>query len=239
MGHRLWRETEEKLNAILSGDDSLSLQTLSSIRSLIINPTTSDLTISAILEALTHTLSLHHRRHDHYRILSLLAELSLHHPNLSPSVSTSLFSLSSTLLSDVASSPRLAAAALSALLSVAAINDLDDSLLVSLCFRPCVAVRVWFLKNAMRFGMRPNLLLTVLLGFTKDPYPCVRQAALNGLVHVCESVVEVDDCGIIEGCYFRSVELLQDREDYVRIAAVRSVSWLPSFFFLFFWFVKL
>lgn len=72
--------------------------------------------------------------------------------------------------------------------------------------------------------MRPNLLLTVLLGFTKDPYPCVRQAALNGLVHVCECVVEVDDCGIIEGCYFHSVELLQDREDYVRIAAVRSVS---------------
>lgn len=72
--------------------------------------------------------------------------------------------------------------------------------------------------------MRPNLLLTVMLGFTKDPYPCVRQAALNGLVHVCESMVEVDDCGIIEGCYFRSVELLQDREDYVRIAAVRSAS---------------
>jgi len=78
--------------------------------------------------------------------------------------------------------------------------------------------------------MRPNLLLTVLLGFTKDPYPCVRQTALNGLVCVCESGVEVDDCGIIEGCYFRAVGLLQDREDYVRVAAVRSVSWLPSFF---------
>lgn len=75
----------------------------------------------------------------------------------------------------------------------------------------------------MRFSIRPNLLLTVMLGFTKDPFPCVREAALSGLVGVCCSGIAVEDYDIVEGCYFRGVELLTDQHDYVRLAAVRVV----------------
>ncbi|KAL2901109.1 Protein SIEL [Bienertia sinuspersici] len=63
-----------------------------------------------------------------------------------------------------------------------------------------------------------------MLGFTKDPFPCVRNAALQGLVRVCDSGVVVEDSKIIEGCFFRSVELLNDHEDYVRLSAIRAVS---------------
>ncbi|KAJ8564461.1 hypothetical protein K7X08_000921 [Anisodus acutangulus] len=63
----------------------------------------------------------------------------------------------------------------------------------------------------------------VLLGFTKDPYPDIRNVALDGLADLCECVV-VEDEGIIQSCYFRAVELLFDSEDSVRCSAVRAVS---------------
>uniref|UniRef100_A0A803NEC0 Integrator complex subunit 4/Protein SIEL C-terminal Ig-like domain-containing protein n=1 Tax=Chenopodium quinoa TaxID=63459 RepID=A0A803NEC0_CHEQI len=75
----------------------------------------------------------------------------------------------------------------------------------------------------MKLSVPPNLLLPVMLGFTKDPYPCVRKSALEGLVGVCDSGVVVEDYGIVEGCYFRAVELLLDQHDYVRLAALRAI----------------
>ncbi|XP_057523807.1 protein SIEL isoform X2 [Amaranthus tricolor] len=230
MEQQLWRETEEKFNTSnLIGDsnnnnnNAISLQTLSSCRSLIINPSTSNLTISSILKTLIHTLFSSNHRHYHHHIFSLLSTLSFHHPSFSPSISSSILSLSSSLISDPSSSPRLAAAALSLLLSISAVDDLDDSLLVSLCFRPCMSVRVWFLNNALKFSIRPNLLLTVMLGFSEDPIPCVRKAALEGLVRICDSGIFVEDSAFVEGCYFRAVELLGDQHDYVRFSAVRAV----------------
>ncbi|CAK9162370.1 unnamed protein product [Ilex paraguariensis] len=62
----------------------------------------------------------------------------------------------------------------------------------------------------------------VLLGFTKDPYPYIRKAALDGLAGLPKSVI-VDDQSLIEGCYVRAVELLYDMEDCVRCSAVRTV----------------
>lgn len=61
------------------------------------------------------------------------------------------------------------------------------------------------------------------LGFTKDPYPYVREAALNGLVCLSKRVV-FEDVDLIQGCCCRAVELLRDHEDCVRCAAVRVVS---------------
>lgn len=95
---------------------------------------------------------------------------------------------------------------------------------MSLCFGPSVTSRLWLLRNAGRFGVQSHMLFTVFFGFTKDPYPYVREAALNGLTGLCRAGVVFDDLGAIEGCFFRAVELLQDMEDCVRHAAVPAVS---------------
>lgn len=53
----------------------------------------------------------------------------------------------------------------------------------------------------------------------------MRKEALDGLVGLSENGV-IEDRDMIEGCYFRAVELLNDMEDCVRLAAVRTVcSW--------------
>lgn len=71
-----------------------------------------------------------------------------------------------------------------------------------------------------------------MLGFTKDPYPLVRKVALDGLVGLSKSSV-IEDCGVIEGCYSRAVDLLGDAEDSVRCAAVHAVRYrLPESSFL-------
>lgn len=104
---------------------------------------------------------------------------------------------------------------------VSAINELDDRSFLSLCFGSSVSIRTWLLNNAERFQIRPSLLFTVFLGFTKDPYPYVRKAALDGLAGLGDTILE--DGSMIEGCYCRAIELLNDVEDCVRSAAVRVV----------------
>lgn len=71
-------------------------------------------------------------------------------------------------------------------------------------------------------GVRPSVLLTVLLGITKDPYPCVREAALDGLV-LLSNRIAVDDKSLTECCYFRATELLFDAQKSIRCSAVRVV----------------
>ncbi|XP_021769635.1 LOW QUALITY PROTEIN: protein SIEL-like [Chenopodium quinoa] len=217
MEQQLWRETQKNLTTTTN---TLSLQLLSRLQTLITNPSTSPSTITTILETLINSPSLPPNHH----IFSLLHSLSLHHPSFSSPLSSSLPSITTSLLSDPTSSAITAAASLSLLVSLSAAYSLDDSLVISLCFRPCVSVRVWVLNNVMKLSVPPNLLLPVMLGFTKDPYPCVRKSALEGLVGVCDSGVVVEDYGIVEGCYFRAVELLLDQHDYVRLAALRAVS---------------
>jgi len=112
--------------------------------------------------------------------------------------------------------------------------ELDDRSFVSLCFGPSVSVRSWLLRNAERFSIGPYVLLTLFLGFTKDPYPYVRKIALDGLVGLSKAG-DIEDPGMIQGCYCRAVELLRDMEDCVRSAAVRAVRYLSlKFIFLFF-----
>lgn len=69
-----------------------------------------------------------------------------------------------------------------------------------------------------------HVLFTMFLGFTEDPYPYVRKASLDGLLGLCKSGNVFEDISVIEGCYFRAVELLQDNEHSVRSAAIRVVS---------------
>lgn len=214
-------------------DEPLSLQALASIRSLIINPYTSNSTIATILQILTRSLELNTdplaRRH----ILKLLTDLASSRTHLSPLI-----------VDSVRSNCLPTAESLSALVSISERdrslrNEIDDRSFVSLCFGSLVSVRLWLLRNAERFGVGPHVLLTVFLGFTKDPYPYVRKAALDGLAGLCKYDA-FEDRGVIEGCYCRAVELLQDAEDCVRAAAVcvvrsGSLNYLYFIFLLIFY----
>ncbi|KAG7965208.1 hypothetical protein I3843_09G212000 [Carya illinoinensis] len=204
-------------------EDSLSPETLASLRSLVITPSTPDTTISSIFQTLTRSLQLSRDPLVLHHTLKLLSDLASYRPSLSSSVSE-LVRSHALLSSD---STRLAAESLDVLASIAEREgtpvDLDDRSFVSLCFGPSVSVRSWLLRNAERFRIGPHVLLTTFLGFTRDPYPYVRKTALDGLVGLSKPSV-VEDLDMIQACYCRAVELLLDAEDYVRSAAVRAVS---------------
>ncbi|XP_060674160.1 protein SIEL isoform X1 [Ziziphus jujuba] len=210
-----------------SSEETVSPNALASMRSLIVNPSTPESTISSIFETLTRSLQLSTNKLVLRHILKLLYDLASHHSSLSRLVFDSVRSHS--LLST--ESARLAVEALDVLASIAehdraalvpAMDELDEGFFASLCFSPSASLRPWLLRNAERLHVRPYLLFTVFLGFTKDPYPYVRKVALDGLVGLSKNGV-IEDRGMIRGCYFRAVELLTDMEDCVRSAAVRTV----------------
>lgn len=101
-------------------------------------------------------------------------------------------------------------------------GKLEDGFFLSLCFGPSMSARLWLLNNAGMFPIRPSVLFTVFLGFTKDPYPYVRKASLDGLVGLSKHGV-IEDPILVDGCYHRAVQLLDDMEDCVRSSAVRAV----------------
>jgi len=185
----------------------LSLHKLSSIRSILINPSTPNSTLSQILKTLTNSQNPTHHT------LTLLS-----HPSLSHLQTTAISSTVDSLAS----------------ISQLTFTKLDDERFVSLCFGQSISGRVWMLRNAgLIFNVRPALLFTVLLGFTNDPYPNVRAASLEGLVRLSERG-EFNDVSMINGCYQRAVQLLDDMEDDVRLAAVRvvrSLFWIQSLTF--------
>ncbi|XP_028111999.1 LOW QUALITY PROTEIN: protein SIEL-like [Camellia sinensis] len=226
MEQQLGAKFEQILNE--PTDASTSLQALSLARSLILNPSTSDSTISSLLQTLSLSLQPDRDPLSLRHTLSLLSDLAAHRRHLSQSIFQTVHSFS--LLCNPTST-RTLAASLSVLASIAESNqtlasdlsELSESLFLKLCFFPSVSVRHWLLLNAERFWIRPPLLLTVFLGFTKDPYPYVRKVALDGLFGLCKSIV-VEDCTLVESCYCRGVELLSDMEDCVRSSAVRAVA---------------
>ncbi|XP_065871773.1 protein SIEL isoform X2 [Euphorbia lathyris] len=195
----LWSSWEQSLNA----DKPLSLQSLVSIRSLIVNPHTSNSTVCSILETLTRFLNQTTDPLTRHHTVKLLTDLASCHPLIFHSVPLATESIAD-------GDPNI-------------ITELDDSLFVSMCFGASVSERLRLLRNAEKLGVQPCVLLTVFLGFTKDPYPYVRKEALDGLVGLCRYGV-FQDRSLIEGCYYRGVELLKDAEDCVRSAAVRLVS---------------
>ncbi|KAL2344302.1 hypothetical protein Fmac_005587 [Flemingia macrophylla] len=59
----------------------------------------------------------------------------------------------------------------------------DNAQLVLLCFGESVVAHTWMPQNAwQQFRVQLASLLAMLLGFTKDPYPHMREAALQRLV---------------------------------------------------------
>ncbi|XP_028240545.1 protein SIEL isoform X4 [Glycine soja] len=187
-----------------TSEQPLSLRTLCTMRSLLLHPSTPQHTVSSILETLARSPS-HHA-------LKLLSDAAALRPDLA---------LSPPLLP---SPQRLAVEALA--ISLTRLN-LDDTRFASLCFGASVPVRAWMLRNAgAEFEVRHGLLLGVLLGFTKDPFPHVRASALEGLVGFCERGGESKDVGLVDACYRRAVRLLRDVDPSVRFSAVRVVaSW--------------
>ncbi|XP_073149060.1 protein SIEL [Henckelia pumila] len=189
--------------------------------SLITNPFTSHPTLSSLVETLIPNLPNFDRPN---KIFPLLAAISRRSPQLS---STIISAVKDFIFLPSVPIPYLPHA-LSLLLDADHSNTIgtdpfcDESLFLSLCFWPCVKTRRWVAQNVGAFRVRPSVLLTVLLGITKDPYPCVREAALDGLVMLSKRIA-VHDKSLTECCYFRATELLFDAEKSVRCSAVRAV----------------
>lgn len=210
-------------------DEPYNIQTLAVARSLIRSPSTSEQAISVIFKTLAHLLQLNNNNLTIHHVIKLLSDLAFHRTHLAHPI---FDVIRSYLLLCKDECTKLATYSLAALVSVAchdhtlcsAMDEISEGLFLLLCFRPCVSVRLWLLLNAERFHIRPYLLVTVLLGFTKDPYPYLRKASLDGLSSLRKAIDVEDRGGVIEGCYFRAVELLEDSEDCVRSAAVGVVS---------------
>ncbi|KAL8039033.1 hypothetical protein ABFX02_10G009000 [Erythranthe guttata] len=189
--------------------------------SLISNPFTSEQSLTSLLETLVAHLQ--NPEINHAILFSLLSALSNHHPRLRRRISAAAHAF---VLLPTTATPTLPHAL--SLIEPAELTPFDpfsdESMFLSLCFWQCVKTRRWTLRNVSKFHVRPSVFLTVLLGLTKDPYPYIREAALDGLVMLSNGGIVVDDRSLIECCYFRSVELLFDAENSVRCSAVRAVS---------------
>ncbi|KAI3472839.1 hypothetical protein Pfo_029968 [Paulownia fortunei] len=216
MEHRLLSDVDRTLDQ----NPNLSSKSTDAVISLITNPLTSDPTLTSLLETLI--LHLQNPNSNYHRILSLLSALSHHHPRLRHRIAAAAHAFIILPSTPTPSLPH-ALPLLDPAHSTPLDPFFDESLFLSLCFWECVKTRRWILKNVSKFRVRPSVLLTVLLGLTKDPYPYIREAALDGLVMLSNGIV-VEDQSLVEGCYFRAVELLFDAENSVRCSAVRAVS---------------
>jgi len=216
--------------------ESINLDTLASIRSLIINADTSDSVISSVFDFLTGLLSrgnsaiLHH-------VLKLLSDLAFRRKELAPQIFDSILSNLLRLHNTVAeaSHERAAVESLAVLASLsertpsiaAALSKIDGEVFASICLGAPISSRLWLLRNADRFNVPSSVLFTLFLGFSKDPYPYIRKVALDGLINICNAG-DFNHTHAVEGCYTRAVELLSDAEDSVRSSAVRAVSYFSD-----------
>ncbi|XP_057808218.1 protein SIEL isoform X2 [Salvia miltiorrhiza] len=212
---------EQRLVAAVGRNPNLSPKSSVAVLSLITNPCTSDSTLTTIVETLN--LHLQNPNSNHQQILSLLSALSDYHPRLRHRVGAAVHAFILLPSTPTSALPH-ALSFLNPADSTALDLFSDESLFLSLCFYECVKTRKWMLRNVSKFRMRPSVLLTVLLGFTKDPYPYIREAALDGLVMILNDGVVVEDRSLVGGCYFRAAELLFDADNSVRRSAVRAVS---------------
>ncbi|MCD7451511.1 hypothetical protein HAX54_012396 [Datura stramonium] len=214
---------EHILRSNLETNENNSPQAILRALSLVSNPSTSDSTLSSIAKILIISLENPNPNSNshlflHHHILRLFSLLFHHRPHVHHDVISAVRAFS--LLPST--STRSLADAL-ACLSISDSNLNDESTFLYLVLQPCVSVRHWLLLNVSKFDIRPSVLFTVLIGLTKDPYPLIRNVALNGLADLCKCIV-VEDENLIQGCYFRAVKCLFDSEDSVRCSAVRAVS---------------
>lgn len=215
--------------------ESVSLDTLASIRSLIINVDTSDSVISSVFEFLTGLLSRGDSAilHLHY-VLKLLSDLASQRKELAPQIFDSVLSSLLRPQND-ANHGRVAVESLAVLASLSetnpsistALSKIDGEVFASICLGAPISSRLWLLRNAERFNVPSSVLFTLFLGFSKDPYPYIRKLALDGLINICKAG-DFDHTHAVQGCYTRAVELLSDAEDSIRSSAVRAVSFFFS-----------
>ncbi|KAI3987806.1 hypothetical protein MKX01_019187 [Papaver californicum] len=185
-----------------------SIQYLSSIRSLIINPYTSKNIIFTVFETLTQCLhqlpqqeqnlenQFQYQNQNHY--LKLLCHIATNHRDFTRIVFDTVRSFA--FISSVNSQFKVES--LSVLLTIAehdgnlvsATIDYDENVIIELCFDSYVSVRHWILKN-------------VFVRVFNDPYPYVRRIALNGLVRLKKSVMEFKNGGLTAEGYNRAVDL--------------------------------
>ncbi|KAL6534441.1 hypothetical protein OROHE_013366 [Orobanche hederae] len=216
MEHRLLSD----IGRAFDPNPNFSRKSTGAIIALITNSFTSDQTLTSVLETLI--LHLQNPNSNHQKILSLLSALSRHHPRLCHLISAAAHSfivLPSTPTSSIPHALLLIDPAHSTLPN----PFHDESLFLSLCFWQCVRIRGWILRNVTKFCVSPSVLLMDLLGFTKDPYPNIRGLALDGLAMLTDGIL-VEDRSLVDGCYFRAVELLFDAENSVRHSAISAVS---------------
>ncbi|KAK9159201.1 hypothetical protein Scep_005775 [Stephania cephalantha] len=221
---RIWSNCKRDLTCFTiiseSTNKCLRLHVVASVRSLIVNDSTSAETISDVFETLSLCLKPGLQPSLNYT-LKLLSDLAVHHPHLSHSIFDKVRSFACVctealevlvMISDRDQSSNVSAASV-----------FDEKLFFSLCFSSSASVRSWLLSNAKRFHVPWDVLVTVFLGFTKDPYPFVRRDALGCLVGLC-NVADTKDPHLIEECYDRAVDLLSDANAFVRSMAVRAVA---------------
>ncbi|KAI3910818.1 hypothetical protein MKW92_009833 [Papaver armeniacum] len=222
MDEEIWGEIQQS---------NLSIQSLSSIRSLIINPSTSKHIISVVFKTLTQYLqqeqeqTLENQNQNHY--LKLLCDIATNHHEFTRNV----FDTARSFAFGSSVNSQFKVESLSVLLTIAehdenlvyAITEFDENVIIELCFDSSVSVRYWIFKNLFRFRIRDEILLGVLLGFVNDPYPYVRRISLDGLVRLSKSVVGFKNGGLIVEGYDRAVDLFVDRNDCVRAAAIGVV----------------
>lgn len=215
---------EHLLRSNLETKENNNPQAILQALSLISNPSTSDSTLSSIAKILITSLKNPNPNPNshpflHHHILRLFSLLSHRCPRLHHSLISAIREFS--LLPSTSTSSFVDALVCLSILDNNNVNE--ESTFLCLVLQPCVSVRHWLILNVSKFDIRPSVLLTVLLGFTKDPYPYIRNVALDGLADLCKCIV-VEDESLIQACYFRAVELLFDYEDSVRCSAVRVVS---------------
>ncbi|KAK9102154.1 hypothetical protein Sjap_019408 [Stephania japonica] len=227
---RIWRKCKHDLTCFTisaSTNKCLNLDVLASVRSLIVNDSTSAKTISDILENLAQCLKPGLEPSLHY-ILKLLSDLAVHHSHLSHFIFDKVHSFASV----CTDATNLTTEALEVLMmisdhdqssKISAASVFNEKFFLSLCFSSSVSVRSWLLHNAKRFHVPWDVLLTVFLGFTKDPYPLVRRDALGCLLGLCNGA-DINDPQLIKECYNRAVELLSDANTFVRSVAIRVVA---------------
>ncbi|KAF5200801.1 Integrator complex subunit [Thalictrum thalictroides] len=226
----VWEKCDRELSCYTNIDSSdkthlCCLKALASVRALIVNSSTSDETISRVLDTLVRILH-HDQENIHHHVLKLLSDLALHRDLSHTTIFDTVYAYA---LGRKDASP-LTAEALAVIVTsmersqsfskLSSSSELSENLFLLLCSSSSVSVRSWIILNAKRFNVGTCLLVTVFLGFTSDPYPYVRRAALDGLVSLKE-LANVQKHDLIESCYDRAVELLIDTNECVRSAATR------------------
>ncbi|XP_058091144.1 protein SIEL isoform X4 [Magnolia sinica] len=223
------------LDIPLPTDRRSHLHLLSSLRSVVFH---TSFPSEATIRSAIHALSLHLNRCDEHdpihlhQTLNLLTHISLLHPNLSPLVIDTVHSYLRHRW-PTGRSDRLMLDALAAIITVSghgrsrsSLSTMEGSVIISLLSSPIAAVRLRVLNlmaQILNVDSDTNY-ARAFLGFLKDPYPLVRRAALDGLVGFAK-LNGAGMCSLMtEGMYDRTVKLLLDLDEIVRLGAIRLVS---------------